>query len=176
MATLFARYCRDSDAWSEATESYVPLDVIRDLANPNRMCSVWRVEDELDSPDLIRIAAAMQRGRKSANAVTLRFISKHYIDKHKLKIDQTPGDSLDTVLNGSNIHCELHLDTIETAICVAKGFIARQVKNGHIKVFTEGEIKQQLVRSIGEKRILIRSLTLELVSSLVEGDFLKVQS
>jgi hypothetical protein len=169
-AVIYARECR-SGAWADATEESVPSLVVAELVNRSENCSVWKVENS-SSANLILIAAALAIREEKVVPIAFRFISNYYIQKNTLSISQTPAETVDSALNGTNTHYELELKTADQAAAAAKGFIAREKKESDLTVFGEKEILAQIGLSVRTGRVRARALSHALLTRLIDEEYL----
>jgi hypothetical protein len=100
-----------------------PADVLSDILDTENEISVWQVDD-LNSPELVSLAAALHSpAAQNLGDVTFRRISDWRIkDKEQLglQMQETRGDSVDSVLNKAKRHSVIKISTVGDAIRLAK--------------------------------------------------------
>jgi hypothetical protein len=118
-----------------------------DLRFSNNKLSIWKIEDDSSNLDRVITALAASKGKVSIENVDYVVLSQQILTGLGLKIEKSPGATLDSIANK-----EWHYDIIELTASKILA-IAQRIREEPIKRKREVEIKKLIMKAIKEKHI-----------------------
>ncbi len=135
----------DAVSAETAEDTSFPADVLADIYDLQGRISVWEI-DTLESPDVDFLVAALHSGYGKPSEVTFRFVSEWRLKEVGLTKQKSRGGCLDSELNKSGKHWEIHTPTVKEAIVLAKS-----LKRLDPKFYTQDYVLQRFAISVQDE-------------------------